>query len=132
VRVARQGRTVTATVDDVGPGIPPDNLETIFERFYTSRPKGAAFGHNSGLGLSIARQIVEAHGGRIWAENRQDAAGKVAGARFAVEFPEAHRPPQRHGTHGPGHGPDRDGPDRHRSERHGPERHGSEGRGSGR
>ena len=50
--------------------MPPENLETVFERFYTSRPKGAAFGGNSGLGLSIARQIVEAHGGRIWAENR--------------------------------------------------------------
>ena len=93
VRVGRLGRTLIATVDDDGPGIPPDNLETVFERFYTSRPKGAAFGSNSGLGLSIARQIVEAHGGRIWAENREDAAGKVQGARFAVEFPEA--PPPR-------------------------------------
>ena len=116
VRVARTGRKVTATVDDDGPGIPPDNLETVFERFYTSRPKGAAFGGNSGLGLSIARQIVEAHGGRIWAENRQDAEGKVAGARFAVEFPEVQspRPPGWHA-----HGSDRDnldrqGPDRGR------------------
>jgi len=99
VRVGRIGRKVIAFVDDDGPGIPPDNLETVFERFYTSRPKGAAFGSNSGLGLSIARQIVEAHGGRIWAENRQDAEGKVQGARFAVEFPEAQaqRPPARHG-----------------------------------
>jgi two-component system sensor histidine kinase ChvG len=119
VRVGRVGRKVQATVDDDGPGIPPDNLETVFERFYTSRPKGAAFGSNSGLGLSIARQIVEAHGGRIWAENRQDADGKVAGARFAVEFPEApdhrpaaHRPPGWHG-----HGMDRDSPDRHGPDR---------------
>jgi glutamine synthetase len=52
---------VTVTVSDNGPGIPPENLETVFERFYTSRPKGAAFGGNSGLGLSIARQIVEEH-----------------------------------------------------------------------
>jgi two-component system sensor histidine kinase ChvG len=125
VKAARIGRKVTATVEDDGPGIPSDNLETVFERFYTSRPKGAAFGHNSGLGLSIARQIVEAHGGRIWAENLQDAAGKVTGARFAVEFPEAppHRPPQRHGVHGPDrHGQDRDGPDRRGPERHGPGR----------
>jgi two-component system sensor histidine kinase ChvG len=112
VRVGRMARKVVATVDDEGPGIPPDNLETIFERFYTSRPKGAAFGHNSGLGLSIARQIVEAHGGRIWAENRQDAEGKVLGARFAVEFPEAH-PPRPPGWHGDRHGPERHGPDRH-------------------
>jgi two-component system, OmpR family, sensor histidine kinase ChvG len=117
VRIARTGRKVITTVEDDGPGIPSDNLETVFERFYTSRPKGAAFGHNSGLGLSIARQIVEAHGGRIWAENRPDAENRVAGARFAVEFPEAptHRPPGWHG-----HGPDRDG-----SDRHGPDRHGS-------
>jgi two-component system sensor histidine kinase ChvG len=92
VRVGRLGRKLIATVDDDGPGIPPDNLETVFERFYTSRPKGAAFGNNSGLGLSIARQIVEAHGGRIWAENRTDAEGQVQGARFAVEFPEAPSP----------------------------------------
>jgi two-component system sensor histidine kinase ChvG len=77
------------TVDDDGPGIPPDNLETIFERFYTSRPKGKAFGGNSGLGLSIARQIVEAHGGTMRAENRKDAEGRVIGARFRVDLPEA-------------------------------------------
>ena len=69
--------------------MPPDNLETIFERFYTSRPKGRAFGGNSGLGLSIARQIVEAHGGLIHAENRHDAAGAVIGARFVVDLPDA-------------------------------------------
>jgi hypothetical protein len=64
-------RALGVTVDDDGPGIPPDNLETVFERFYTSRPKGGtAFGANSGLGLSIVRQIVEAHGGRVQAENR--------------------------------------------------------------
>ena len=77
------------TVDDDGPGVPTENLETIFERFYTSRPKGRAFGGNSGLGLSIARQIVEAHGGHMVAQNRKDAAGKVVGARFRVDLPEA-------------------------------------------
>ncbi len=77
------------TVEDDGPGIPPDNLETIFERFYTSRPKGKAFGGNSGLGLSIARQIIEAHGGTMRAENREDARGQVVGARFRIDLPEA-------------------------------------------
>ncbi len=74
-------------VDDDGPGMPPENLETVFERFYTARPRGAAFGGNSGLGLSIARQIVDAHGGRIRAENRPATDGGVAGARFVVELP---------------------------------------------
>jgi two-component system sensor histidine kinase ChvG len=82
-------RPVTVSIEDDGPGVPEENLETIFERFYTSRPKGSAFGGNSGLGLSIARQIVLAHGGRIWAENRKDHAGQVLGARFVVALPEA-------------------------------------------
>ena len=55
-------------VDDNGPGIRPDAIERIFDRFYTDRPD-QGFGQNSGLGLSISKQIVEAHGGRIWAEN---------------------------------------------------------------
>ena len=79
------------TVEDDGPGIPPENLETVFQRFYTSRPKGAAFGSNSGLGLSIVRQIVEAHGGEARAENRIDETGAVTGARFVVILPAAAR-----------------------------------------
>lgn len=78
-------------VEDDGPGIPPDNLSTVFERFYTSRPKGTAFGSNSGLGLSIVRQIVEAHGGRVWAENRLGPDGTVQGACFTVALPAAGR-----------------------------------------
>jgi len=74
-------------VEDDGPGIPPDNLETVFQRFYTSRPRGTSFGRNSGLGLSISRQIVEAHNGRIWAENRVDANGQICGARFVLCLP---------------------------------------------
>ncbi|WP_293676044.1 stimulus-sensing domain-containing protein [uncultured Phenylobacterium sp.] len=80
---------VIATVSDNGPGIPPENLETVFERFYTSRPKGAAFGGNSGLGLSIARQIAEAHGGSLRAENRLGPEGKVEGALFVLTLPDA-------------------------------------------
>ena len=65
----------------------PDALEKIFERFYTDRPE-QGFGQNSGLGLSISKQIVEAHGGRIWAENRLSVDGsKVLGARFVVRLP---------------------------------------------
>ena len=55
------------------PGIAPDALEKIFERFYTDRPE-QGFGQNSGLGLSISKQIVEAHAGRMWAENRMSVA----------------------------------------------------------
>lgn len=86
-------RLLVVRVEDDGPGIPPDNLETVFERFYTSRPRGTAFGSNSGLGLSIVRQIVEAHGGSVRAENRVDPAGKVLGARFEIILPITGRQP---------------------------------------
>ncbi len=82
LRLEQIGEHVRIDVLDEGPGIPPDNLETVFERFYTERPKGAVFGAHSGLGLAICRQIVAAHKGRIWAENRDDR-----GARFSVELP---------------------------------------------
>ncbi|HEY2751370.1 stimulus-sensing domain-containing protein [Phenylobacterium sp.] len=88
VAIQRVAGRVIATVSDSGPGIPPENLETVFERFYTSRPKGAAFGGNSGLGLSIARQIAEAHGGTLKAQNRV-VDGKVLGAMFLLILPEA-------------------------------------------
>jgi two-component system sensor histidine kinase ChvG len=89
VGLARARNLVVATVADSGPGIPPENLETVFQRFYTSRPKGAAFGGNSGLGLSIARQIAEAHGGALRAANRVKDEGEVAGAMFILTLPEA-------------------------------------------
>ncbi len=78
-------------IDDDGPGIREDALERIFERFYTDRPH-QGFGQNSGLGLSISKQIIEAHGGRIWAENRVgptglDGEATIAGARFVVRLP---------------------------------------------
>jgi two-component system sensor histidine kinase ChvG len=86
IRARAEGRLVRIFVEDEGPGIPPENLETIFNRFYTERPQVREFGSNSGLGLSIARQIVQRAGGRIWAENR---LGPVEGhgARFVVELP---------------------------------------------
>jgi two-component system sensor histidine kinase ChvG len=91
VRVRRAPKEVEIRVEDSGPGIRPDNLQRVFERFYTDRPEGS-FGKNSGLGLSISKQIVEAHKGRIWAENRlgkQGADGErpVLGARFIVRIP---------------------------------------------
>lgn len=82
---------VRAIVEDQGPGIPPENLETVFQRFYTQRPKGTAFGGNSGLGLSIARQIVTAHSGRIFAQNLPGEGGERGGARLVVEMPQAPR-----------------------------------------
>ena len=81
---------IEIVVDDDGPGMRDDALERIFERFYTDRPH-QGFGQNSGLGLSISKQIVDAHGGRIWAENRpgprtRTSAARV-GARFVVRLP---------------------------------------------
>ena len=87
-RDVRQRKSrVIITVQDDGPGIPNDNIETIFERFYTERPKGAQFGSHSGLGLAICRQIVSAHKGTIRAENREND-GEVVGAIFIIDLPE--------------------------------------------
>jgi two-component system sensor histidine kinase ChvG len=95
--LSRAPGAVVAAVEDQGPGVPVENLESIFERFYTERPRAAeggtgmrrAFGGHSGLGLSIARQILEIHGGQIRAENRTDAGGAIAGARFVIRLPAA-------------------------------------------
>ena len=94
VTVRRLKNEVAIVVDDDGPGIGPDALDKIFERFYTDRPN-QSFGQNSGLGLSISKQIVEAHGGSIHAENRMSVAAagqgqqepRVLGARFVVRLP---------------------------------------------
>ena len=75
------------TIDDEGPGIPEENLEAIFRRFYTERPPSHGFGKFSGLGLSISRQIVEVHNGRIVAANLRAPNGRVRGARFTIELP---------------------------------------------
>jgi two-component system, OmpR family, sensor histidine kinase ChvG len=87
----RNKSMIEIVVEDDGPGIPPHALERVFERFYTDRPD-QGFGQNSGLGLSISRQIVEAHRGRIHAENRlgppgEDGEPTRLGARFVVSLP---------------------------------------------
>ena len=87
VRVRDAGGIAELCVEDDGPGIPDPNLEHIFDRFYSERPKGESFGQHSGLGLSISRQIVEALHGQISAENRRDGAGRILGARFIVRLP---------------------------------------------
>ena len=99
VRVAARPRKefVEIVIEDDGPGIRPDQFERIFERFYTDRADAIAdsFGQNSGLGLSISKQIVEAHKGRVWAENRTRPSKNegeppiVLGARFVVRLPAA-------------------------------------------
>jgi two-component system sensor histidine kinase ChvG len=96
-RYNRMTNQVKIVVDDDGPGIPPENLNKIFERFYTDRPGHDQFGQNSGLGLNISRQIIAAHRGLIRAENRMDpsvtatAGDKMApgvlGARFIIRLP---------------------------------------------
>lgn len=106
VKAKRVGPEIEIAVEDEGPGIAPENLERIFERFYTDRPQ-ENFGQNSGLGLNISRQIAVAHGGRLWAENRplnatspktvKGVKRKSGGARFVIRLPhglEAH--PKRH------------------------------------
>ena len=81
---------VLVVVEDTGPGIPEDSMTKIFQRFYSERPEGQ-FGNNSGLGLAISKQIVEAHGGVIWAENIRptdaDSTSEPLGARFVVGLP---------------------------------------------
>jgi two-component system, OmpR family, sensor histidine kinase ChvG len=90
VTCRRAGEEIEIVVEDDGPGIQPDALEKIFERFYTDRPQ-QSFGQNSGLGLSISKQIVEAHGGRLAARNRtaspdEDGEAAVLGACFTVHL----------------------------------------------
>lgn len=89
VSLEREGQRILIKVEDNGPGIPAENIERIFERFYTDRPGAEAFGQNSGLGLSISRQIIEAHGGTLVAENimASDGSGKIEGARFIIDLP---------------------------------------------
>ena len=90
VWVRKRENRVLVVVEDTGPGIPEQALTKIFNRFYTERPVDH-FGNNSGLGLAISKQIVEAHGGVIWAENIRptdaDVTSEPLGARFVVGLP---------------------------------------------
>lgn len=89
IKAGRTNGYVEVVVEDEGPGIPESKMTAIFDRFYTERPKGEKFGTHSGLGLSISKQIIEAHRGTIRAMNRyaEDDPKKVLGARFTVRLP---------------------------------------------
>ena len=82
----RVGKKICFSIHHNGVGIPEANLDTIFNRFYSQRPNNEAFGHHSGLELSIARQIAEAHGGKLYAGNSQKR-----GAIFFLELPVSNR-----------------------------------------
>ncbi|WP_413228803.1 stimulus-sensing domain-containing protein [Agrobacterium rubi] len=90
VHLLRQKDRCIVRVEDNGPGIQAEDIDRIFERFYTDRPASEGFGQNSGLGLSISRQIAEAHGGSLKAENILDKYGVISGARFSLSLPAAH------------------------------------------
>lgn len=88
VRLTRTRTRCVIYIEDNGPGIQAENIDRIFERFYTDRPESEGFGQNSGLGLSISRQIAEAHGGSLRAENIVDSDGStLLGARFILSLP---------------------------------------------
>lgn len=95
INLSRKGKMAKITIDDEGPGIPETKLESIFTRFYTERPSGEEFGRHSGLGLSISRQIIEAHGGTIMAVNRgadkkqktSDKSGAIRGTSLVITLP---------------------------------------------
>jgi two-component system, OmpR family, sensor histidine kinase ChvG len=87
ISLSRMFQQIILTIEDEGPGVPPDNLDDIFKRFYSERPAEESFGKHSGLGLAIARDIIIAHGGTITAENMKQPDGRISGARFRVTLP---------------------------------------------
>src|SRR4029079_6903839 len=89
IAAARVGDEVRIRIDDEGPGVPPEAREAIFNRFHSVRPEGDGFGRHSGLGLAIARAMVEGHDGEIDVQDRDDAP---SGARFTIRLPAADRP----------------------------------------
>lgn len=86
VKIETNDDSVQILVEDEGSGIPESRLDKIFDRFYSERPVSEGFGMHSGLGLSIAKQIIESHGGTIHAENRKNNGGAIIGARFIVRL----------------------------------------------
>ena len=88
IAAAHVGDEVRVRIDDEGPGVPPEAREAIFNRFHSVRPEGEDFGRHSGLGLAIARAIVEGHNGEIDVQDRDDAP---SGARFIIRIPAADR-----------------------------------------
>ena len=88
IAAARVGDDVLIRIDDEGPGVPPEAREAIFNRFHSIRPEGESFGRHSGLGLAIAKAIVEGHDGEIDVQDRDDAP---SGARFIIRLPSADR-----------------------------------------
>ena len=89
IKTHQDGGQIMVSVEDDGPGVPPGSETRIFERFYQERPQNEKFGTHSGLGLSISKQIVETHGGELWAESRLAPSGEVLGARFVIRLPDA-------------------------------------------
>ncbi|MEM6811248.1 MAG: stimulus-sensing domain-containing protein [Pseudomonadota bacterium] len=90
ISIRKEKKMIVIYVEDEGPGIPPAKIKTIFDRFYTERPKTEDYGSHSGLGLSISKQIIDAHEGQIYAENIIDPSNDhPKGARFIVKLPAA-------------------------------------------
>lgn len=84
INLQKRDRKIIVTIEDEGKGIPANKIKTIFERFYSERPQEESYGNNSGLGLSICKQIISAHNGEIFAENITDENESIHGARFNV------------------------------------------------
>ncbi|MGN7437030.1 MAG: sensor histidine kinase [Alcanivorax sp.] len=84
VLVTLKGNRVSVAIEDEGPGIPENQLDNVFKRFYSERPEHEKYGQHSGLGLSICKQIITAHNGIIYAENNVERDGEASGARFVV------------------------------------------------
>ncbi len=86
ISIYQQENKQIICIMDQGSGIPDNKLETIFDRFYTERPDHENYGNHSGLGLSISKQIIEAHEGKIWADNEISEDGDIIGAKFYVSL----------------------------------------------